>query len=237
MNVVANVLKAISKVSARTTSCGAASHVGTPMQNVCTLGMLVHIHLTPHTPHLISPGSHIPSLMLGTSCVAFMSVGGSKTVATHGVPVAPPAVGVRNDVSAVAFGGVGVGAKFVTKAKSATSTSSCQLPCVDSSGGVVDAVAKTVRKESSAAPTTSPCDPSPLVPSLGCRRRLSLGGVAGNRNRERRPTSVLPGFLMPCSSCPPGLLFLGNAPPFPPFLLPALLVIAFAEALVAACTP
>ncbi len=203
MKFNATVVRAVSNVKAWACSCVTASHVVAP-----TLGTLVHIHLPTSAPHLISPRPHTPSLTLGTSCVACMNIGGSTTDATHGVPVRSRAVGLCNDVSAVVVGGVGVALKPVARSKSATSTSSCQLPCMDPFGGVVDAVAKVVTRVGSAAPTTSPSDPFLLALLLGCRWRFSSGGVVGSRIRERRPTSVLPGLLMRLSSIAPGLSLL-----------------------------
>ncbi len=214
MKLNASVVGALSSVRK-----WASSHVASPRVGVPTLGMLVHICLTASSSHLISPRPHIPTLALGTSCVAGVSIAGSRTGATHGVPVTPCAVGVYNDVSAVVGGGVGVVPKLVARSKSATSTPSCQLPSVDPLGGVVDAVAKAVTKKGSAAPTTSPSDPSPLALLLGCRWRLSSDGVVGNRVRERRPTSVPPGLLMTHPSGSPDLGFLRNASSFPAFFL------------------
>ncbi len=248
IKVVTSVRKTMPEVSASAVKCVTNPHVTVSRQIVSILGTLVHIHLAHHAPHLTSPCPHTLPLVLGPSCVAVQSIEGSTILATHGVPVNPPAVDMCNDGPAVACDGVGVRAKFVARVESATSTSSSQLHSVLLPGDVVDAAAEAERRGSSAEPTTSPLnltigphpmrlDGLPLVPSFGCRRRLSLVGIGGSKDLERRPTAALPGFIVSCSSCPPGLSALKCNPFVPSCLLPALLVIACAEALAAASTP
>ncbi len=211
------------------------------------LGTLVHIHLAHPAPHLTSPRPHAPPLVLWPSCVAVQSIEGSTNLATHGVPVDLSAVGMCANGSAVACDGVGVRAKLAARVESATSTSSSQLHPVHLPGDVVGAAAESEKRRSSAEPTTSPLGltigPRPMrldglpLPFFGCRRRLSFVGLGGSKDLERRPTTALPGCIISCSSCPPGLSALTSIPPVPSWLLPALLVFAHAEALAAAGTP
>ncbi len=84
--------------------------------------MLVRVHLFGRAPGLPTPIRILPSRLLGSSCVAFRSVKGNLSKATHGAPVLSLAVGLRANDRALANDRVGVCAKFAASTESETPT-------------------------------------------------------------------------------------------------------------------